>query len=143
MNENNITIITEDDYYRVEYHKRHSLMYVLWKSHLEGDILLDRYHSILEIVKKIKPARWLGNARALHYTTIQDSRWIFDKFIPSLIESSISRYARLESHSSLLILDSMKLQDRLNSLPEIKSNEFEFRFFTDEGLALSWLSSRV
>ncbi|WP_299754310.1 hypothetical protein [uncultured Pontibacter sp.] len=141
MYDTDFNLIADDQYYRVEIHEKPSLMYVFWKRHVEGEVLREKYLTLLSIVKKFEPKSWLGNARAMYYTTVQDARWIFDYFLPNLLESSICRYARLESPKSLLILDSMKLQDKISNLSEAKTGELEFQFFTDEELAIGWLTA--
>jgi hypothetical protein len=139
MNDHGITIVAEDTVYRVEIHEEPSMMYVLWKCHIEGEELKERFQTLLGIIKQFKPQRWLGNAQASYYTTIQDARWLFNTFIPNLIGSSITRYARVETRNSLMALDSINLQDKLNSLPEEEKGEFEFKFFTEEPPAKEWL----
>lgn len=141
MLDRNTRLIADDDCYRVEIHQSTSLMYVLWKCHLEGDALREKYLALLQMANTQKPNCWLGNARAMYYTTLQDAKWIFEYFLPILIKSSIKKYARLESPQSLLILDSLHLQDKINDLAQQTTGELEFQFFTDEELAMDWLSS--
>ncbi|MDX5421032.1 MAG: hypothetical protein LPK14_02175 [Hymenobacteraceae bacterium] len=141
MYDNRYALLLDDPDFRVEI-RDSSLLYVLWKHHLEGEALREKYLALLSIVQKFKPKAWLGNARAMYYTTVQDARWLFEHFLPTLIESSIVRYARLESPQSLLMLDSMKLQDRISQLAQGAAGHLEFKFFTDEGLALGWLTAR-
>lgn len=132
-------VVAEDQFYRVEIHESTAIIYVFWKCHLEGDILKEKFMMLLSLIRKFKPRRWLGNATATYYTTIQDARWLFEEFIPALIDSSVLRYARVETPNSLLLLDSLSLQDKLDSLPKDKAERFEFRFFTDEDQAYQWL----
>lgn len=140
MNEQNILVVADDQVYRVEMHEKASLMHVFWKCHVEGEVLKEKFQKLLELIVVFKPTRWLGNAKATHYITMQDARWLLLHFFPSLICSSVSKYARLESTASLLVLDSMSLQDKINSLPENSAEAFEFRFFTDEDQAHQWLA---
>ena len=141
MYANSIYLIVEDQDYRVELHENHSILYVIWKRHLEGEALYEKYLNLLNIVVQFQPRKWLGNARAIYYTTLQDSRWIIESFIPQLIESSITKYARLESPRSLLMLDSVRLLDKVKHLTQGISDKFEFQFFTDEEQAIGWLTS--
>ncbi|WP_299826341.1 hypothetical protein [uncultured Pontibacter sp.] len=141
MSESDIIVVAEDDFYRVEVHEKPSLLYVHWKCHLEGDILKDKFLMLLKLIDKFKPERWLGNAKATYYTTIQDARWLLEEFIPVLVKSSVLRYARVETANSLLLLDSLNLQEKLRSRPPIHSETFEFRYFTDEAQAYTWLTA--
>ncbi|MDX5436409.1 MAG: hypothetical protein LPK03_04405 [Pontibacter sp.] len=136
-----VEILAEDDVFRVEISRRLSLLHVLWKRHVEGELLREKYQTIFRLIDRFKPRCWLGNARALHYTTLQDARWFFDQFVFSLFASSVTKYARLEAHQSLLLLDSLSLHQKVNNYAESHPDQFEFRFFTDEGLALEWLSN--
>ncbi|WP_439881100.1 hypothetical protein ACSX1A_18395 [Pontibacter sp. MBLB2868] len=135
----NITIL-EDQVYKVDIHLAESLMHVTWKQHIEGDLLQEKFLQLLDIIRRFNPRNWFGDARATHYITIQDAKWLLLNFIPSLIESSVLKYARLESTNSLMVLDSMSLQDKINALPQNKAGSFEFRFFTDEDQAHQWLA---
>ena len=139
MENYDITLVADDNIYLVEMHQSTSMMHVHWKQHVEGELLKEKFQALLNIIKRFKPKRWLGNARAMHYTTIQDARWFFRTLLPQLIESSVMRYARIETRNSLMALDSMNLQDWLNSLPEGDKAPFEFRFFYEEEPALEWL----
>ena len=139
MNDFGSTLIEEDQFYRVEFDEMRSLIHVYWKVHLEGEILKEKYLALLNIIKTFRPKLWLGNARAFHYTTLQDARWVFDYFIPGLIESSITKYARIESPRSLLLLDSENLLKKIITTSQEQDEVFEFSFFIDEGLALDWL----
>jgi hypothetical protein len=139
MSDKEFFIVTEDEYYRVEIHEDSSMMYVLWKRHIEGDLLQERFQTLLAIIKRFKPLKWLGNAKATYYTTVQDAKWLYNTFIPNLIGSSVMRYARVEAKDSLLMLDSMKLLDKISNLPAEEVGEFRFRFFIEEEPALEWL----
>ncbi|MEJ8801251.1 hypothetical protein [Pontibacter sp. H249] len=132
-------VIAEDEFYRVEMHETTSMLYVHWKCHLEGDALREKFLTILKLIKNFKPRRWLGNAKATYYTTVQDARWLFEEFIPILVSSSVNKYARVETANSLLLLDSLRLQEKLESLPNMATGTFEFSFFTDEEQAYTWL----
>lgn len=132
----------DDQDFRVDIKDRLSLIYIYWKRHLEGDALREKYLILLRLIRKYKPKRLLSNARTMYYTTVQDARWLFEQFLPMLIESSVTRYARLESPQSLLMLDSMTLQDRINLLAQGGEAALEFRFYTDEEQAVDWLVSQ-
>ncbi len=136
-----IFIVAEDEFYRVEIHETPSMMYVYWKRHIEGDLLREKFQALLSIIKRFKPLKWLGNAKATYYITVQDAKWLFNTFIPNLIGSSVLRYARVEAKNSLMILDSMNLQDKISSLGADEIGEFKFMFFIDEEPALEWLNS--
>lgn len=142
MDNNSITVVADDNEFRVEIHEDPSMMYVLWKCHVEGELLKEKFQALLGIIIQFKPQKWLGNAKASYYTTVQDARWLFKTFLPKLIGSSVSRYARVETKNSLMALDSMHLQDKLEELPEEERGEFKFKFFTDEPPALEWLEVR-
>jgi hypothetical protein len=142
MSDLGIYTVTEDEYYRVEIHENPSMMYVFWKRHIEGDLLKEKFMALLGIIKRFKPLKWLGNAKATYYTTVQDAKWLFSSFVPILIGSSVRRYARVEANNSLMILDSMKLHDTINNLNVDEIGEFKFKFFTEEEPALEWLHSK-
>ncbi|PTX15041.1 hypothetical protein C8N40_109139 [Pontibacter mucosus] len=141
MHDDRCTLVVEDQDYRVELYEKRSLLSVLWKRHLEGEDLHEKYLTLLGIVMQFKPRYWLGNARAMYYTTLHDAGWISDNVLPALIESSITRYARIEAPQSLLMLDSMHFQDRVNIITQGLSDKFVFQFFTDEERAIGWLTS--
>ena len=141
MNENETTVLAEDEHYRVEMQESSSVLYVLWKRHLEGEQLQERYLTLLSLIRHFKPRTWLGNATAMRYTTLQDAKWVFSTFLPILFNSSIAKYARVELSQSLLTLDSQHLKERLNTRNQRLEKAFEFGCFTDEEQARTWLAS--
>ncbi|MBC5992482.1 hypothetical protein [Pontibacter cellulosilyticus] len=132
-------LIEEDSYYRVEYAEKQSLIYVHWKEHIQGEVLKNKYLSLLNVISALQPKKWLSNAKVFHYTTLQDARWVFDYFIPNVVKSSLIKYARIEAPRSLLLLDSESLLEKITRTTREQNEVFEFRFFIDEEFALDWL----
>lgn len=141
MNHNGYMLIADDEEHLVKIDQENAMMYVYWKRHIEGELFKDKFKGLLKIIGRFRPVRWLGNAQATHYTTVQDARWFLNHFLPQLVDSSISRYARVETRNSLMLLDSLNLQEKLANLSNGHPENFEFRYFTEEPQAFEWLRS--
>lgn len=133
-----LIVVKEDELCTMKINLSISLITFYCKQHLNSEQVRQNLLEMLQQVRKYEIKYLMGQVRALHYLSIEDANWLWNKVMPELKASTIIKWARIEEPNSMLELNSISIKSRLE-VEGTQVSELQFEAFLDEESALHWL----
>ncbi|MDX5437705.1 MAG: hypothetical protein LPK03_10950 [Pontibacter sp.] len=133
-----VIVVKEDELCTMKINLSISLITFYCKQHLNSEQVRQNLLEMLQQVRKYEIKYLMGQVRALHYLSIEDANWLWNKVMPEMRASTIIKWARIEEPSSMLELNSIFIKNRLKE-EGTQESELQFDSFLDEESALHWL----
>jgi hypothetical protein len=130
--------VFEDEFASIEIDPGQGFMVVIWHQHPDSDTFRRCFSLAASFTLSRKCRFWLSDARAVHYLEFADQNWILHEMVPLLGNSSLCKFARINSEESFSLLDVGRILDNLDASPYIQI-AVEVALFIDRQQALNWL----
>lgn len=132
--------IFEDEFIRLDLDDSLGLVLLVWLQHPDSETYRRGFSLAGEVVLKHQCRYWLSDSRQIHYLEMADQNWILNHMAPMLGNSSLNKFARINSIEGLYLQDLDRVMQQLESSPHLKT-ELEIAVFLDMEESIKWLFS--
>lgn len=132
--------VFEDEFIRIDHDAHLGLVMAVWLQHPDSETFRRGFSLASEVVLKHQCRYWLSDSRQVHYLEIADQNWILNHMAPILGNSSLNKFARINSIEGLSLQDLDRVMKLLEFSPHLKS-ELEIAVFLDMEESIEWLFS--
>lgn len=132
--------VYEDDVALIEVDNSLEFIHVFWKQHPDSEAYRRAFAQATAVFLNRNYRLWLSDSRKVHYLEFADQNWMLRDMVPLLGNSSLTKFARINSEEGLSLLDIDRVLNGLEESPDININ-VKVAVFVDRQQALNWLFS--
>jgi len=106
-------------YCKVEYLKEKNAIFLQWKQTSKGDDYRNPFRYAVALIEKYKPRTWITDTSHGFENEESDTVWLFEAFMPKMIESSIEKIIFIIKNDSPLMDEIMGQKEALGEFFEV------------------------
>ncbi|WP_210462254.1 MULTISPECIES: STAS/SEC14 domain-containing protein [Rufibacter] len=128
------SVYYQSNAFTVQYDQNRSLGQSVWQGKMSSEDLKEAFLLCSHVMEKYKLTRWLAHDRNMKAFSEEDTHWIFENIVPSMLAGPLRRMAIIPSEDKEQVASVDFLIERAGDLGDLEVKHFE-----DENKALDWL----